>query len=155
MKRFLKILLVIFLLISGALGFAGYKLFSLPDSSEMKTFFFEHRQAFEQKNTSILSALRQQKPIATTGNSVIGYQWIQLEPEYPQTGKPMIIRYYTHLRGIGVGSFGTGIAYINPEATEKLYPTLEAMNRDAKKTEGFLGYSSITGHWYAFRWEAD
>ena len=65
------------------------------------------------------------------------------------------MRYYTHLRGIGVGAFGTGIAYIDPVVERKLYPTLEAMTDDAKEVEGFIGYSKISNNWYSFFWEAD
>jgi len=155
MKRFLKILLAVFLVISITLAVVGYKQFSLPSSSDMKSFFLEHQQGFEQENSSILATLTQQKSIAMAGNPEVGYQWLQIEPEQYQPGKPLIVRYYTHLRGIGVSSFGTGIAYMIPEAVEKLYPTIEAMDEEAKKSEGFLGYSPISGNWYSFRWEAD
>ena len=155
MKRFLKILLAVFLILAGVLIVMGYKQFSLPDSSEMKVFFLEHQPAFKQKNASILTTLERQGRIATTGNPEIGYKWLQIEPEHYQPGQPLVIRYYTHLRGLGVGGFGTGIAYMSPGATERLYPTIEAMDKDAKKIEGFLGYSPISGNWYSFRWEAD
>ncbi len=155
MKRVLKILLAVFLILASILIVMGYKQFSLPDSSEMKAFFLEHRPAFEQKNISILAALKQREHISTAGDAEVGYKWLQIEPDYDQPEQPLVIRYYTHLRGIGVGGFGTGIAYMSPGATERLYPTLEAMGTDAKKTEGFLGYSPISGNWYSFRWEAD
>jgi len=48
------------------------------------------------------------------------------------------IKYYTHFRGIGVASFGTGIAYL--EKHQKKYNhSLEAMHQHAGEIEGFIG----------------
>ena len=98
-----------------------------------------------------------QKPITLLADSEIGYKWVETEPkpDVYQAGEPLIVRYYTHLRGIGVGAFGTGIAYIDPRMQEKTYPSLEAMINDAKEVEGFIGYSKISDNWYYFFWEAD
>jgi len=48
------------------------------------------------------------------------------------------IKYYTHFRGIGVASFGTGIAYLE-KPPNKIYHGLEAMHQHAGEIEGFLG----------------
>jgi len=157
MKTFLKLLLAVVLITIIALGVIGYNLFSSPTTAEIKEFFSKNQSAFAQKNAEILSAVAQKKSINSNGDTVVGYQWLEVQPELHsyQNGDPLIVRYYTHLRGIGVGSFGTGIAYIDPRIEEKGYPDLEAMTDDAKKVEGFIGYSKISGHWYCFFWEAD
>ncbi|MBW2710117.1 MAG: hypothetical protein JRD04_12835, partial [Deltaproteobacteria bacterium] len=156
MKLFFKLFLAIFLVVFIVLAILSYNQFSLPTSTEMDNYFLEHQEAFKQKNDSILAALQLQKPITLLADSEIGYKWVEIEPKpnVYQAGKPLIVRYYTHLRGIGVGAFGTGIAYIDPRIEEKEYPDLEAMIDDTKKVEGFIGYSKISDNWYYFFWEA-
>lgn len=157
MKTFLKFLLAALLVFIIILGFMSYSRFQLPTTAEMKEYFFVHQSRFEQENSAIVSALTQKTVIDSGANTQVGYQWLETQPTLDayQAGDPIIVRYYTHLRGIGVGTFGAGIAYIDPARTEKIYPSLEAMSDDAKKIEGFIGYSHISGNWYSFFWEAD
>lgn len=157
MKIFFKLLLASLLIAIASLGFMGYNRFQSPTTVEMKDFFTAHRTGFEQKNTALLSALAQKATINTGHDAEVGYQWLETQPgpDSYQDGEPVKILYYTHLRGIGVGSFGTGIAYIEPAGQVKTYPNLEAMLDDAKKSEGFIGYSRIVDNWYCFFWEAD
>lgn len=157
MKTFLKLFLAVLFVAIISLGFLGYKRFQPPTTAEMEEFFTTHRIGFAQKNAAILSALAQKTTINSGADAKVGYKWLETQPkpEFFQDGEPIIIRYYTHLRGIGVGAFGTGIAYIDPSIQEKNYPSLEAMTDDAKKVEGFVGYSHITDNWYYFFWEAD
>ncbi|MEN8107285.1 MAG: hypothetical protein ABFS22_04690 [Pseudomonadota bacterium] len=68
--------------------------------------------------------------------------------------KPLSIKYYTHRRGFGVGTFGTGIAWLeNPP--DKICPGLEAMKQDDRQIEGFVGFGHLSGNWYYFRGELD
>jgi hypothetical protein len=157
MKTFFKLLLVVLFISIVTLGFIGYRQFKLPKTDEMEEFFSLQRTMFEQKNAAILTALLTNKVISPGADKGVGYQWLETEPRSDtyQQGEPVIVRYYTHNRGIGVGAFGTGIAYIDPRKKEKIYPSLEDMAPDAKKIEGFIGYSHISGNWYSFLWEAD
>ena len=157
MKTFIKLFLIILLIAIITLGFIGYTRFQLPSTAEMEEFFAAHRSGFEQKNYSILSALAQKETIDLGPDSKVGYQWLEMElkSDSYQDGDPITLRYYTHLRGIGVGAFGTGIAYIDPSIQTKNYPSLEAMADDAKKVEGFVGYSHIAENWHTFFWKAD
>ena len=157
MKSFFKSSLLVILVVIIAFGIMGYRQFSSPTTVEMKEFFAAHRVGFEKKNAAILTALAKETVINSGADTQIGYQWIetQLGPDSYQNGEPVIVRYYTHLRGIGVGSFGTGIAYIDPASQETIYPDIEAMRDAAKKVEGFVGYSHITDNWHSFFWEVD
>ena len=157
MKTFFKLLLAVILIAIIALGIVGYHLFSSPTTIEMKEFFSKNQSAFAQRNVEILSAVAQEKSVNSNGDADVGYRWLEVQPELHsyQNGDPLIVRYYTHLRGIGVGAFGTGIAYLDPRVEEQIYPNLEAMTNDAKKVEGFIGYSKIADNWYCFFWEAD
>jgi hypothetical protein len=157
MKTFFKLLLLCVLITIIALGFLGYLHFSSPKTAEMKEFFSLHQTAFEQKNGEILAALSQRTAIHSGPDEKVGYRWLEIEPqpEIYRDGDPLIVRYYTHMRGIGVGAFGTGIAYLDPSILEKVYPNLEAMGNDAKEVEGFIGYSPVSGNWHIFYWEAD
>jgi hypothetical protein len=157
MKTFFKFLIAVFLISIIGLGIIGYTRFRSPTTAEMAEFFFEHQSMFEQKNVAILSALSQKAEIDSGPNTEVGYRWLETQPApYAyQDSEPMMVRYYTHLRGIGVGAFGTGIAYFDPGIQEKTYPSLEAMKNDAGKVEGFVGYCRISGNWHSFFWEAD
>lgn len=157
MKKFLKFLLPILLIGIIGLGVLGIRFFSAPTTADMEDFFTNHKLAFEEKNRGLLTALSHQTAISSDGDTKIGYRWLEIEPkpETYQNGDPVIVRYYTHLQGIGVGAFGTGIAYLDPRREEKRYPSLEAMMEDRKGVEGFIGYSRISGNWYSFFWEAD
>jgi len=157
MKTFLKLFLAVLLIAIISLGFIGCKRFQSPTTVEMEEFFAANRVGFEQKNAEILAALTQKTAINLGADAKVAYKWFETQPNHDffQDGEPIIIRYYTHLWGIGVGVFGTGIAYIDPSIQEKIYPSLETMTDDAKKVEGFVGYSHITGNWHSFFWEAD
>ncbi len=157
MKTFFKLSLAITLVGMITLGFLGSRVFSTPSTAEMEKFFSNHKRAFEEKNKEILTELSQQETISSTGDLTIGYQWLEVDPtpENEQQNTPTIIRYYTHRKGIGVSSFGTGIAYIDPRREERIYPNLEAMREERKRVERFIGYSRISGDWYSFLWEAD
>ncbi|SHJ99305.1 hypothetical protein SAMN02745165_03709 [Malonomonas rubra DSM 5091] len=157
MRTSFKLLLVVLLISIIALGFIGYRQFTLPKTAEMEEFFSRQRAMFKQKNAAILTALSTNTAIASGADKDVGYQWLETEPrpDSYQQGGSVTVRYYTHIRGVGVGAFGTGIAYIDPARKEKIYPTLEDMASDAKKVEGFIGYSHISGNWYSFFWEAD
>ncbi len=50
--------------------------------------------------------------------------------------------------------FCAGMAYLK-DVESNIYPSIEAMSADAKKVEGFIGYSKISGDWYSFLWESD
>jgi hypothetical protein len=123
----------------------------------MTEFFSLHQTAFEQKNGEILAALSQRTAIHSGPEEKEVYRWLEIEPkpEVYRDGDPLIVRYYTHMRGLGVGAFGTGIAHLDPRMQEKTYPSLETMGDDAKKTEGFIGYSRMSGDWHSFFWEAN
>ncbi len=157
MKKILKFLLPIILIGIIGLGVLGMRFFSAPTTTNMEDFFTNHKLAFEEKNRELLTALSQQITVSSEGDTMIGYRWVEVEPkqEIYQKGDPVIVRYYTHLKGIGVGAFGTGIAYLDPRREEKSYPDFEAMMEDRKGAEGFIGYSRISGNWYSFFWEAD
>lgn len=157
MKTIFKLILAFILIAILCLVFIGYSHFKIPTTAEMEEFFTAHQINFEEKNAAILANLQKNNTINTGPDSQIGYQWLEIQP-FPdsyQTGEPVTIRYYTHLKGIGVGAFGTGIAYIDHARQEKIYPSIEAMQNDAKNVEGFVGYSSITENWYSFYWKAD
>ena len=157
MKTFFKLFLILLFILIISLGFIGYNRFQLPSTAKMEEFFVAHQSGFEQKNTVIISALEQKIEIDSGVNRQVNYQWLKILPSLDsyQEGDPVAVLYYTHLRGIGVGSFGTGIAYIDPKKQEKTYPTLESMSADAARIEGFIGYCHISGNWYSFVWEAD
>lgn len=157
MKTFFKLFMAALLIGIISLGFVGYKSYRLPTTVEMEEFFAAHRSGFEHKNTSILYSLQNKVAVDSGLDTTVGYQWLEMEPKADlyEDGGPVIIRYYTHLRGIGVGAFGVGIAYIDPSDQEKNYTNLEAMTDDARKIEGFIGYSHISGNWHTFLWEAD
>ena len=156
MKKFFKAFLLIVLVGFVTIFIYGYRLHTLPTTAEMKSFFASHQSAFRQKNGEILSRLKQHQPISFKADPATGYRWIKISPAgEDQYQQPVIVRYYTHQRGIGVGGFGTGIAYIDPEIKIKSYPSLEAMKVEAKKVEGFIGYTPIAENWYLFFWEAD
>lgn len=157
MKTFFKLLLAVLLISIISLGCISYSRFQTPTTAEMEEFFAAHQVGFEKKNAAILTALAKKTVIDSSADTQIGCQWIETQPrpDSYQKGEPVKIRYYTHLRGIGVSAFGTGIAYIAPANQEKNYPNLEAMRSEAKKIEGFVGYSHIIGNWHSFLWEAD
>ena len=157
MKTFFKILLATILVASVALGIVGYRLFSLPTTAEMSEFFSENQSAFVLKNAEILSAVAQKKSINLQADAGIGYRWLEVQPDSHsyQNSDPITVRYYTHMRGIGVSAFGTGIAYLDSEIEKNIYPSLETMINLAKNVEGFIGYSHIVDNWYSFFWEAD
>ena len=157
MKIVVRILLAIIIAYTIGLGIIGYNRFQSPTTGEMEEFFSKQQNMFEGKNAALLTALSQKKTIDLDADAEVGYLWIEMQPEPHsyQDGDPLLIRYYTHLRGIGVSSFGAGIAYFDQKRPEQTYPSLEAMADDAEKTEGFIGYSHIAGNWYFFFWEAD
>ena len=157
MKTFFKLILVVLLIAIIGFGIVGYNSFKVPSTVEMVDFFSTHRGGLEQKKVAMLSALEQKQVISLGADTQLGYRWLEIEPQ-PDSylpGEPVTIRYYTHLRGIGVGGFGTGIAYIDSAKSEKIYPSIEAMSEAAKQVEGFIGYSRIVDNWYCFLWEAD
>ncbi len=122
---------------------------ALPTTDGMKGYFAQHQVVLQRVNVEILAALsegKQMDPALAKGEV---YQFLQLR----STPMPMV-NYHTHVKGFGLGSYGTGIAY-SPSAPEKIYENLEVMRPDAAAVEGFVGYTHISGDWYAFFWEAD
>jgi hypothetical protein len=157
MKRFLKILAIFIVSGLAVLFFLGYRQFSIPQTAELHEIFADKRNAYETHAANTREAMSKREPIDSAANAQIGYLWLEVEPE-PATyndGDPIVLRYYTHARGIGVGAFGTGIAYLDPGLRVQNYPDIETMREDARKVEGFIGYSRISGNWYAFYWKAD
>lgn len=119
---------------------------SRPSAQEMKDYFLERQSAFEGKNAELLSAISENREIEKGTDEHVGYQWLKL------TYEPNIqIRYYTDSLGIGVGSFGTGLAYLQ-SPPDKTYPDFESMYDDARRVEGFIGYTHILDNWYSFLW---
>ena len=157
MKLFLKITLAVFVSAIIAIVVIGYKQYSVPSSAEMVAFFVSNRDGFEQKNREILSALDQQEQIDTGADSQLGYRWVEIEPldSLASNNEPIVVRYYTHVSGIGVGSFGTGIAHIEAGYEVETFASLEAVIAAAKGVSGFIGYSKISANWYSFFWNSN
>jgi len=121
----------------------------LPETEEMHGYFAQHQSEFKTTNRLLLSQLKTSESIDPKQPDAVAYRHIEAT-RLPSA----VIRYFTHFRGIGVASFGTGIAYLE-KSPDKLYPDLQAMQQEATEVEGFLGYGHLSGNWYYFRWEAD
>ncbi len=142
---------ILTIIVAAGIGLFVYLflLHQLPKTEEMQKYYFERQSEFEKINNLILSKLKAAESIESKRNKALGYRYIET------TSLPFpSVKYYTHFRGIGVASFGTGIAYLE-KPPNKIYPSLEAMRRDADEIEGFLGYGHLSNHWYYFLWEAD
>ncbi|MFC1524133.1 hypothetical protein ACFL6N_05010 [Thermodesulfobacteriota bacterium] len=138
------------------LGLGGVLLFrsySLPDSAQMQEYFHQHRESLAAANREILASMA---PDGHLQAGVTDKQAKLLDIEFIETNSrfPLEIRYHTHVRGIGVGAYGTGIAFLELPPL-RLYSNLENMAEDAAQEEGFTGYCAITENWYSFLWEAD
>jgi hypothetical protein len=124
----------------------------LPDTKEMHSYFLSHQAEFEKENTEIISRLKAEQAINSNENMKPVY--FRLEAAL----KPSLsIKYYTHQLGIGLGAFGTGIAYLETPPNI-IYSGLEEMVEDSRATEGFVGFgqlSSKSSNWYYFFWEID
>lgn len=107
MKYFGRVLIAVVLTVIVGLGVLFYSHYRLPTTAEMEDFFSKHRSAFERKNADVLFAVSQNRAIDSGPDTEIGYQFLEIRPE-----SPLMVKYFTHVRGIGVGAFGTGIAYL-------------------------------------------
>lgn len=152
----IKFRIVAIAIVVMSLATCMYSGFRIPSTADMKDFYSEHQNDFEQHNAALLMKLSKNESIDTGPNPAVGYQWLMVfpHPSIYEEGMEIELRYYTHKKGIGVGSYGTGIAYLDPGTTET-YPSIEAMKEDASQVEGFVGYGAIAGNWYYFLWEAD
>lgn len=140
---------ILFVLVSVVLAIAGiglYLQYRLPSTADMETFFHEHRAELERRNIEVLAAAGD---VESGPDPRAGYRFLEVRREPPRA-----VRYFTHLRGIGVSAFGTGIAWLE-SPPEKVYSSLEAMLDDSAMTERFIGYGRLEGSWYYFLWEAD
>jgi len=149
MKKSIKIISIL-LAISTSVIVGGivvlYFNFKLPTTIEMRNYFSSHQSEFENKNAEILAVLAAGGHVDSGGNAKVGYLGLQA------TSEPSAqIMYFTHRAGIGVGSFGTGIAYLESQPVT-LYPSLEAMRDDGGKDDGFVGFGRLSGKWYFFFW---
>jgi hypothetical protein len=118
-------------------------------TGDLKSFFEDRSSFFEQKNTELLAMIRRGDQIDTGFSRKIGYKYINIVSK-----DPFRIHYVTDQRGIGVGSYGTGVAYLEREP-DIVYESLESMYDKGQGIEGFVGYGHLKGKWYYFYWKAD
>ena len=149
MKKRMKIISILLAISTSVIvgGIVGlYFLFKLPTTIEMRNYFSSHQSEFERKNAEILPVLAAGGQVDSESNSKVGYLWIRA------TSEPSAqVMYFTHRAGFGVGSFGTGIAYLETQPVT-LYPSIEAMRVEGSKDDGFVGFGRLSGKWYFFFW---
>ncbi|MBU1564983.1 MAG: hypothetical protein KJ630_05060 [Proteobacteria bacterium] len=128
-------------------------MFKCPSLSDMQEYFTNHQEFFETTNNQIMSTMLSGKTfVPKESGSYKNILWLKVIGD--KVDQDFQVRYFTHIKGIGVGSYGTGIAYLN-SPPKMIYGDFESMNKDASEEEGFVGYCSIKGPWYIFFWEAD
>lgn len=149
MKKWLLYLSGLTALLAGVFAWCLYLLHQSPTTRDMHNFFTHHQAGYEAVNNALLERLRAGESLDLDHNDTLGFSRVEasLEPSAS-------VHYYTHYRGIGVASFGTGLAYLEQEP-ENLYDGIEAMQPDAASRERFTGYGRLTDTWYYFFWEAD
>ena len=149
MKLILKILAALIglaVLAALALAFLAYE--PLPNEKDLTTLYETNAGAFEARTAEIREAVATSSSITKRRDEVLGYFAVEAHAQ------PFSVLYYTHSSGIGVGAYGTGLAYFE-EPPEHVYANLEAMKPDAAAVEGFRGYGPIRDNWYYVFWEVD
>ena len=148
----LKFFLLGFIVVAslGTLIFWSYR--PLPSTSDLQSYFAAHREDFNRINQRIINIVSENKKLSLDEESkfaeILGIKFIEV-----LSADPPGVKYYSHKRGIGVASYGTGIAYLyTPPA--KVYSAFETMKEDAKD-EGFIGFCKLEDNWYSFLWAAD
>ena len=120
----------------------------LPTAAELTGLLEQNRSAYEQRTEEIRQAVNRGQRFAPLQDDALGYFTFDARRE------PFRVLYYTSRSGLGVGAYGTGLAYLE-EPPERLYSGIEAMREAARAVEGFIGFGGIEGDWYYFFWEAD
>ena len=137
----------------------------LPADETMEAHLRHHRPELEVLVGSVLEALAAGEPVPPGTYTPYREKGILRRVEldgWPRpdaeadgaASTPVAIRFHTHVRGIGVGAYGAGLAWLQ-EPPAKAYVSGNEMMQAARQVEGFIGYRHIEGHWYAFLWEAD
>lgn len=151
MKIAKKLLIAVSIIIASVIGIkiCITLLFQTPTTEEIKKHFSEHQSEFETTNKIILAKLKEGKPIDSIQKDTLAYREIEVSSLPFQS-----VKYYTHYYGLGVGTFGFGIAYLEKKPNN-IYQSLEAMQQDAGEIERFTGYGHLSNSWYYFRFRAD
>jgi hypothetical protein len=127
----------------------------LPTTDEMRDLYYQNRGAWEARTEAIQEAKAKNEDFGKKKDETLGYYTYSTGGDPFSAGGDLFgILYYTTSSGIGVGTYGTGLAYLGREPQD-IYPNLEVMKEEASKVEGFWGYGHIEGNWYYFLWEAD
>ena len=149
MKLLLKILATFLILVIVAiLGLAFIAYSPLPSDEEMVALYRNNVHEYENRTNQIRASIMNNESFGSHRDEALGYYALDVRKS------PFSVFYYTHSSGIGVGAYGTGLAYFD-EAPDRIYENLSAMKPDASAAEGFRGYAPIDGHWYYAFWEAD
>ncbi len=159
----------------GAAGALGYvlcaDLWVLPSPGEMEAYLRRHRQKLEETVQVLSSGEAAAAPqaarlIGELRDSGVA-RWVECgsagarcepvagtDPAGAGRDAPGSVLFYTHVRGVGVGAYGVGLAWC-PRPPTPLSADREAMLAAASQREGFVGFRALGGPWYEFLWEAD
>ena len=149
MKSLLKVLgALVLLVIVAIVGLALLAHHPLPNEAEIIALYQANAEAYEKRTDEIRETLKQKKSPGPIRDEKLGYFAIEAR------NSPFSVLYYTHSSGIGVGAYGTGLAYLT-QVPNPVYRSFKEMREAASKVEGFRGYGSINGRWYYALWEVD
>ena len=149
MKTLLKILATLVgLLIIAVVALILFAYSPLPTVDEIEELYTLHREGYAARTAEIRAKLEKGEAPGNRVDETLGYF------AYETRSAPFSVTYLTHSSGIGVGAYGTGLAYFDAPP-EKIYGSVESMKQDMAAVEGFRGYLRIAEDWYFVLWEAD